>query len=265
MFKIPDITITSIETITKCNILTGALDWVADELQEGTISNTEETSDITGKQGRLLNTLKRNKAVTIKATNGLISGGMMESQTGSKFEHKVTSVMYPEYLTVSSDKATTTYKACGTKGNEIESVYIHNSNNTLGKQFTQDATVSTGKFTYDPDTKEIAFNAGDLEDGTEIAVYYFRNINADVLDNRSDVYSEKGIFYIDALGEDICGRVYRIQFYIPKGDVSGNFDIAMGKDQSVHALEVRSLAGSCGAGGSLWRYTIFGVDEPDAE
>lgn len=62
MVNINDITVTSIETITAFDLGTGALRWVLDELQSATISNTQETTDITGKQGRLLNTLKRNKA-----------------------------------------------------------------------------------------------------------------------------------------------------------------------------------------------------------
>lgn len=132
MVNINDITVTSIETITAFDLGTGALRWVLDELQSATISNTQETTDITGKQGRLLNTLKRNKAVTISGNNGLISGGLLETQTGSAFENKETSVMFPDYLTVSNNTAKTTYKAIGTAGNEIESVYIRNSDGTLG-------------------------------------------------------------------------------------------------------------------------------------
>lgn len=54
MVNINDITVTSIETITAFDLGTGALRWVLDELQSATISNTQETTDITGKQGRLL-------------------------------------------------------------------------------------------------------------------------------------------------------------------------------------------------------------------
>lgn len=261
--NINDITITSLETITAFDIVTGAFKWVLDELQNATIANTQETTDITGKQGRLLNTLKRNKAVTVSGNNGLLSGGMLETQVGNSFQNKVTSVMYPDYLTVADGKAVTTYKAVGTVGNEIESVYLRNANGTLGEVLTQGETASAGVFTYDPATKTISFFEGDVEDGAEIAVYYFRSIQANVLENLSDQYSEKVALYIDAFAEDKCANVYRVQFFIPKADFNGNFDIQMGDSQSVHAFEARSLAGSCGAGGSLWTYTIFGEDTPD--
>ena len=73
--NVNDITITSLETIAAFDIVSGAFKWVLDELQNATIANTQETTDITGKQGRLLNTLKRNKAVTVSGNNGVITVG----------------------------------------------------------------------------------------------------------------------------------------------------------------------------------------------
>lgn len=270
MVNVNDLTVTSIETITAFDILTGEFKWVLDELQSATISSAQETTDITGKQGRLLNTLKRNKSVTITGNNGLISGGMLSTQTGGTFENKETSVMFPDYLIVNGDAATTTYKAAGTTGNEVASVYIRNDDGTLGTILTQGAEVGEGVFTYDPATRGLKFNEGDIADGTEIAVYYFRKIQASVLDNMSDQYSEKVELYIDAFAEDKCTNVYRIQFHIPKADFNGNFDIEFGDNQSVHAFEARSLAGaSCGhvstGAATLWTYTVFGEDAPDVD
>lgn len=265
MLNINDITITSLETITAFDIVTGSFKWVLDELQSATINNSQETTDITGKQGRLLNTLKRNKAVTVSGNNGLLSGGMLETQVGGTFKKQATSVMYPDYLQVDNNTAVTTYKAVGVEGNEIESVYLRNADGTLGSVLSQGATATTGVFAYDPATRTITFAEGDVENGQEIVVYYFRTIEANVLENLSDQYSEKVALYIDAFAEDKCANVYRVQFYIPKADFSGNFDIQMGDSQSVHAFEARSLAGACGATGALWTYTIFGEDTPDAE
>lgn len=261
--NIQDITITSLETITAFDIVTGSFMFALDELQNATISQTQEKTDITGKQGRKLSSLKKNKAVTINGTNGLVSGGLMELQTGGKFENKVTTVMWPDYLTVSSNTATTTYKAVGTAGNEIAEVYIKNDDSTLGKTLTQDATASTGKFAYNPTSKALTFNEGEIDDGTEIIVYYLRQIQADVLENLSDNYSGKCALYVDAFAEDKCANVYRIQFYIPKADFNGEFSFDMGDNQSVHAFEAESLAGSCGTGGALWTYTIFGANAED--
>lgn len=265
--NINDVTITSLETINAFDVVTGNFLFTLDELQSATIAQTQEKTDITGKQGRKLNSLKRNKAVTISGNNGMVSGGLLELQTGGKFENRTTTVMWTDYLTVAANAAETSFKAVGSLGNEIESVYVKNSDGTLGKVLTQGAEVAAGKFTYDPATKKLAFNDGEITDGSEVVVYYLRQIQADVLDNMSDTYSGKATLYVDAFAEDKCSNVYRIQFYIPKADFNGEFSFEMGDNQTVHAFEAESLAGSgCGAhnaSGMLWTYTIFGANTED--
>lgn len=261
--NINDITITSLEVITAFDIATGNYKFTLDELQSATISQSQDKTEITGKQGRKLATLKRNKAVTISGTNGMVSGGLLELQTGGTFENKTTEVLWTDYLTVTDDSATTIYVATGTTGNEIDAVYIKNTDGTLGKVLEQNSSVSAGKFTYTPDTKKLAFNTDEVADGTEIVVYYKRKIKADVLENLSDTYSGKCALYIDALAEDKCSNVYRIQFYIPKADFNGEFSFEMGDNQTVHAFEAEALSGACGASAALWTYTIFGVNTED--
>lgn len=260
--NINDITITSLETITAFDIVTGNYKFTLDELQNATVAQSQESTEITGKAGRKLATLKRNKAVTISGTNGLVSGGLLEMQTGGTFENKATEVLWTDYLTVSSAAATTTYTAVGTIGAEIEALYVKNSDGTLGAALEQSSAAATGKFTYAPSTKALAFHT-DVADGTEIVVYYKRKIQADVLESESDSYSGKCALFIDALAEDKCSNVYRIQFYIPKADFSGEFSFEMGDNQTVHAFEAEALAGACGAGGALWTYTIFGANAAD--
>lgn len=262
-----DLAITSIETITAFDVVTGDFRFMLDELQTATISQGQEKTDITGKQGRKLNSLKRNKTLTISGTNGLVSAGLLELQTGTKFAQKNTEVKWTDYLTVKSNAATTTFKAVGTAGNEIEKIYVKNANGTLGDAFVQAASVDEGKFTYDPATKAIAFNTGDLADNTEIVVFYNRKINANVHENMSDKYSEKATLYVDAFAEDTCANIYRVQIYMPIADFEGNFDMQMGDSQTVHAFEAESLAGSAcngGASGALWTYTVFGANQGDA-
>lgn len=104
MFNVNDVTITSLETITAFDITTGNFKFVLDELQSATIAQSQDKTDITGKQGRKLSSLKRNKAVTISGNNGLVSGGLMELQTGCAFENKVTTVMWTDYLVVNDNQ-----------------------------------------------------------------------------------------------------------------------------------------------------------------
>ena len=264
--NIADIAVTSLETITGFDPVSGAYLFTLDELQNASIQNSQETQDITGKGGRLLSTLKRNKTVTITGANGLVSGGLLEVQTGGTFESKTADVMWTDYLTVNSHAATTNYKAIGTAGAEIEELFIRNADGTKGDSLEQDTTAAAGKFAYAPATKALSFHT-DVADGTEIVVIYKRRLaTAGVIENVSDVYSKKATLYIDAFGEDKCGNVSRIQFFIPKADFSGEFTIDLGDNQTVHNFEARSLAGACVGGNSamLWSFTIFGADTADA-
>jgi len=261
--NINDLTITRIDTITAFELDGTTYKFTMDELQNTTISQSEEKTDITGKQGRKITSLKRNKTVTISGSNGLISSGLLELQTGGKFEkNSKATVLWTDYLTVANNEATTTRVATGTAGAEIDSLYIKNTDGTLGTKLTQGATAADGTFAYDPDTKKLTFS-GVTDDSTtcvEIVAIYNCEVDAATLTNESENYSGKCTIYIDAAAENKCGDIYHVQFYIPKADFSGEFSIEMGDSQSAHSFEIEALAGGCGCGtgNDLWTLTIFG-------
>lgn len=260
--NVQDIAITSLEAITNFDLVTGEWLFTLDELQSASIAQAEERQDITGKQGRKISSLKKNKAVTVSGSNGFVSGGLMEHQVGGKFVRDVTNVMWMDYLKVTGNSATTTYKAVGTTGKEIIAVYLKNGDAATDTNMVQDAQAGAGKFAYDPASKKLTFTG--LADGTDIVVCYQRKIQASTLKNMSDSYSGKVAMYVDAMGEDSCGNIYRVQIYIPKADFHGEFSIDLGGDQMVHSFTAEALAGACGAGGMLWSYTIFGANTEDA-
>ena len=260
-----DIIITSLDSITAFDITTNDYLFTLDELQSATISQSEETTEITGRQGRRLSTLKTNKSIEVTGTNGLISGGLMELQTGSEFEHDDDAlVLKSERLTVTSPSsgaatAATTETAQGTAGNEIYKAYVV-AEQGFGDVYTQGTTAGSKKFTYDPSTKTITFDSSDTDiKGKTILVFYMAEVSADTLKNDAGKYAKKAALYIDATGEDTCANEYHVQFYIPKADFDGTFDIQMGDDQAVHEFTASSLAGACESGGEsyLFTYTVF--------
>lgn len=258
MVNLADLTITELIYINAFDLTTGAFKFQLSELQNATIANSQETTDITGRQGRKLNTLKKNKSVTISGSNGLISNGLLATQVGGEFvASDAAIIMWPEDVTITGNKATINYEPSGTTGNEIAYVYIKDSNGVVTKELEQGTTAAEGVFTYAPASKSLAFS--NVEDGTSAVVYYKRKVKGNVLTNYSDNYSGKAELYIDALAEDTCANVYRVQFHIFKADFSGEFDFEMGDDQTVHSFEAEALAGACNTAGELWTYTVFGV------
>ena len=256
-----DLLITSLDTINAFDITTGNHLFELDELQSASLAQGEEKIDITGKQGRKLSSLKRNKTFTISGQNGLLSGNLMELQVGGEQTNTQTEILWTDYLTVTSNAATTKYKAIGGAGHEIVALYVLASDSSIKTALTQGASAEAGKFAYAPNTKALTFSG--LDNGTEIAVIYKRQITADVLTNMSDKYSKKAELYVDCTGEDKCANIYHVQFHIPKADFNGEFTIDLGDDQVVHNFEAEGLSGACGAGGKLWDMIVFGENTED--
>lgn len=247
--------ITEIDQIT-CFNNAGELEFIMDELQDATINNTQEKVDITGKGGRKISSLKRNKAVTVSATNGLIVGGALAAQTGSDVETGSFKVRKTEILTVTDNSATITGTPVGTTGAEIGYAYKVNANGSLGQKFEQDATASaTGKFAYT--TKKITFFEGDLEDGSQVAVFYDEEVQSAKISNDSEKYSKVLKMYVDVTLQDNCDNLFHGQFIIRRADFSGEFDLTFGADPSVHAIEAESLAGGCTGSTNLWDLIVY--------
>lgn len=267
---IGDWTITELDDFTGFDIDTGAHLFTVDELQQFSIEQSEDTQDITGRNGRLLNVIKRNKSITISGQNGYVSNGLMETQTGGEFKHDATGAIEVEWSEVvkvdSSHKAKTTYKATGETGAEIIDAYIV-VNDIATAKLTQASAAAAGKFSYAPATKEMTFHT-DVDEGTLVVVWYKRKLaSADYMDNLSDNYSKKIVGYANVQVEDKCANVYHAQIYIPRCDFNGNFTLEGGDSQTTHSFEARALAsGNCGTtdDGLYYRLVVFGVNTEDA-
>lgn len=274
---IKDLAITSLETITVFT-LGGDYLFTLDELQNASIAQGQEKVDITGKQGRKITSLKRNKTVTVSGTNGIVSGGLLHMQVGGEgwSENGNSDILWTDTTlkVTESGEGTKTYTATLAyapisveDGGFIE-IYEKRADGSLGKKVELDTTISEGKFTlsgttvtFFPGATGSTTKPADFAAGQELVAYYKRTVSAvGKLENMSDKYSEKGQVFIDAIAEDKCGNVYHVQYYIPKGDFNGEFEFSMGDDQTVHAFEIEALAGGCNGSSAFWTLTVFGEE-----
>ena len=273
---IADLAITSLETITAFKASDGAYLFTLDELQNATMSQSQESTDITGKAGRKLSTLKRNKTFTISASNGLISTGLLAAQTGGEIESGSATVNWSESISVEDAEGFLTYKAVGTDGAQIKHLYVKKSDGTLGDELdqatpagVQDTNPAVGKFFYtytaasgdDPAVSKLTFNSG-LAD-CEVFVIYNRLVSAETLVVDDDIADVKAEIFVDAIAEDKCANQFHVQLHIPKADISAEFSLDMGDNQAIHSFEAQALAGKCGASGNFWEWTVFGANAAD--
>ena len=259
MVNIDGFYVTSLDQLT-CFNNANELEMVLDELQDSTISNTQENNDITGKNGAVIGTLKRNKAVTVSGNNGLLVGGGMAVQTGSDVETGTFIIRATDVLTVSDNSVTLSNTPVGAPGAEIVSLRKKGAAGMLEGNFEQDATASAaGKFAYSGG--EITFYEGDFTDGDQVVVFYDTEVeNAVKVSNSADTYSKTLKAYLDVTVQDKCDNLLHGQFIFPRADFTGNFDISVGGTDSVLAYEFRSLKDLCNTGadaGKFWDFIVW--------
>lgn len=246
--------ITEIDQIT-CFNNANELEFIMDEVQEGSVNNTQDKEDVTGRGGRKIGSLKKNKGVTISATSGVVVAGALAAQTGTDVEHGTFKVRKTEIVSVENNKATITGTPVGLAGSEIGYVYIKEKN-ALGKKFSQDATASaTGKFAFSG--KDLTFFESDINDGTEIVVFYDEEVESAKVSNDSEKYSKVLKMYIDVTAQDTCDNLYHGQFIVERADFNGEFELSMGGDPTVHSIEAESLAVGCSGSSKLWDFIVY--------
>lgn len=254
-------TITSYDQITGFDRTNGSLDLILDELNDFTLSQEEEKQDITGKGGRTIGSLKKNKKVTGKGTNGMLSGGALAAMLGSEVEDGEYTIKYTDPIIVTANKGTTSRVASGTVGNEIGTIYVRDENKAYisgGKKLTQTSgTPKTGEFSYDPTSKTITFFAGDVNDGVEVIAFYDTKVTGKKITNDADKFSKTLQVFMDVTCEDGCDNLFHGQFIITRADFTGTFDIQGASDPAAQNFEFTSLPDLCTGKSILWDFIVF--------
>lgn len=259
--NIDKFTITSYDQLTGFDRTNGSLDMILDELNDFTLSQEEEKVEMTGKGGRVIGSLKKNKKVTGKGTNGMLSGGALAATLGTEIEDGSFEIRYTDAIVVTGNKATTTETAIGTVGNEIGTIYIRDNNNAYissGTKLTQtSAAPATGEFSYNPETKGITFFDGDVADGVEVIMFYDAKVTGKKITNDADNYSKTLQVFIDVTCQDGCDNVFHGQFIVPRADFNGTFDIQGASDPATLGFEFTSLPDLCTGKSKLWEFVVF--------
>lgn len=248
-----------------------------DDLQNVSIQNNEESTDITGRGGRKIDSLKTNKTCVVTGANGLINAGLISAQTGGEY---ISSDSYPvawnETIRIEDpNDIHIKYQAVGFPGAEIATVVreFNGGNIDTTNPFKQStSTAEVDSFTYDPTTRQLVFNEDALQVGDFIRVYYTRNVAACHVDNPADKFSVQGKVILECTARDMCQNYYRSQFTFPRASLTGNFTLDVGQDQVLHNFEIEALASvtacdssSYGQDSIYWDYVVFDRDADDAE
>lgn len=244
------------------DITTGDLYALCDQIKDGTLENTVDSSDVTGKQGMLLASLDRNKAATISWNNAYLVAGLLAAQAGTDIEEASdeNKIVVPNFERISCDTDTTaklTYVPVGTEGAEVARIWRVNKDATQGDELTvtADAAVKGKSFTINAATKTITFAADDFKSGDEIYVSYKYEVTVGrKISNVADHFAKNARILIDCTVAEKCDNniKHHAILEIPVAKIDGNYSLEVGDEPAVHAFSAKTLVNVCSKDKTLW-------------
>ena len=255
--------ISSIDSIVGFDLATRECIFILDEIQDATLEGDAELVWATGREGRRLSALKRNKTCSISANNGFIVGGLLAQTIGDQnpeTDRTTASIRIPafERLTVgSTGTVITAFEAVGTPGNEIGWIYKSNRDGSQGQKFAQAATASATTFAYDPATREITLPVGEFAIGDMVILFYEYLTMGKKYVNRSDSYAGDVYLVCDIMVKDVCdGTIQHSKLVMPRVTISDTFSFSFGGDMAVQSFAAEASASVC-AGQSEYFYWVM--------
>lgn len=249
------------DMVSAFDISTGDLLFMLDQIKDGSLENTSDSVEMTGKQGALLSVLERNKAATFSCNNAYFVSGALAAQTGSDVVDATDGepLVVPDFVRLKMTTATTCVlpnTPVGAEGAEVAAVWKVNSDGSQGQKFEVIAdTPETGKFTCEADTKTLTFFEGDLTASDEIYVdYKYEVTEGRLISNVSDNFGKTVRLLCDVLFRDKCdnSKLYHGKLEMPVAKCEGNFTLEVGDEPGVHAFSARTLANVCSTDNTLW-------------
>ncbi len=248
--RMGDFTLTELTKLEAYNREDGLLDFLINELDSFTINHSQEETDITGKGGRVIGKKKKNKSVSCNGTNGLISEGMLKAQTGGEIKNGTMTIKKSETKKIPATKTVVVDDTpIGTAGQEIGKIQLIGSAGAVVKEYLQGTTVAADKFTYTPTTKTITLPTDiEIEEGMSITYAYYRTVEGTSINNPSGKYSEVREVWLHGYGTDKCDNAIAYAWHFPRADITGEFSVDLGGDQTMHNFSFNALPDLCNEG-----------------
>jgi len=236
-----------------------------DDLKTCTVENAQENVYSMGGVGNpYLTSHSHSKRTTGTATAATFKNDIIGLITGTDVVTGTTTTpVNGEIQTVTSNASLTTYTAVGTTDEEIIGLFEVGADGSLGTEYTQVAGApATGEYQYDSGTKVLTFFAGDLDDGSEISIFYeaTADTTSHTVTNDSGTFSKIVRIEMDTLVQDVCsGDEFAATLIVYKAKLQGNFSFDISADGDPASLDVsfEALKASC-ASSNLWDLKIIG-------
>lgn len=245
--RMGDFTLTELTKFEAYTREEGLLDFLMDEIDSFSIDHSQEQSDITGQNGRVIGKKKKRKSVSVSGTNGLISEGMLKAQLGGEIKNGNMKIKKSETKKITSSMSVTVDDTpIGAVGQEIGKIQLIGSAGSVVKEYRQGTVASDDKFAYDPATKTITLPTDtDIETDMHVRYAYYRVVQGTSINNPFDKYSEIREVWLHGYGVDKCDNKIAYAWFFPRADISGEFSMDIGGDQTMHNFGFQALPDLC--------------------
>lgn len=197
-------------------------------LKTSGLENTAETTYSLGGRGNAkIVGFSGNRGGRVTLQDAVFTNEVIAMMTGNDIDSSVKSIYQKEVLTVEGGKATLKFVP-ENAGQGLISVYEIHPDGTHKEEFEYAASLSAKKYTLNG--KELAFNTGELADGTEIAAYYqtLTDPSAKTITVSSDKFAGTFKVVLDCLVRNVVDeKDYAAQIVINKAKMEDNWTISM--------------------------------------
>lgn len=259
-----DVVIEKILRYEHYNTSTGMLEWMANQLEDATLSITSESSEVVDAEGSTIATFFKGRKAEFSATNSLFNLGIASAQTGNAngvdrgSDTHTVNVPRSQIFTVGSTSTVTLADIpTGTPGAEIPYIYTIDGTGYNTACYSLGAVASPTQFALDASSKTITLPTG-LAVGTRIMVNYRTDMN-DALSfsaNSMDApIAGRGMLWVKC--HNVCDKskiVYGIVEF-PNAQPSPDYELSFSPDGK-HALTIEMHKDYCDPDQVLYHFYL---------
>ena len=195
---------------------TGEIMYSINQVEDPQLTVSADEKTAVDAMGTTIATFNTAKNAEFSGSNSMFDLNLLASQMGTtkKVAGSESKIVSPIFETIDVTGKTVTIKN-EPVGKKLEAIYVLNSDSTLGKKYTSDATESADKFKYENESKTITLPTS-VTTGQIFVMYEAELDNAVEVEASATEFPTGGKFILEVLGCDVCDQTtLRYAYIIP--------------------------------------------------
>ena len=232
-------------SLSRIDLETGDLEWVAKSIEDPQLEFTGETTEKRDAQGTLIAQFDTAKGATLSGSLSLLSMVLMASQLGTEVQFGSNDakilVDYVDEMAVASANDAKTCELKYTPKTAPTAVYAMNADGSRGEKYE----IGTGEGKATISGKVITLPEG-FEGTKAVAAYEYESATAVMVEDGSENYTTPAKYILKILGADVCNPARKRSGAIvfPKAKLDNNFSLNLTTD-GAHPFSLTALKDYC--------------------